>query len=143
MLIETRVLGKKARPLDRWSVPTPPAWSDRGDGGSVTLRDLIARVVRAEVGAFERREQARRFVRVLSDAEIADGATTGRIDPGGRLPTGPVDEDAAVSAALQGFEDGLYLVILDGVEQRELDRPVYVTADSRMVFLRLTFLAGA
>jgi hypothetical protein len=44
---------------------------------------------------------------------------------------------------LQGFEDGLYLVILDGEEQRDLDRQVYVTAESRMVFLRLTFLAGA
>ena len=48
-----------------------------------------------------------------------------------------------MAAALQGFEDGLYLVVLDGVEQRELDRQVYLTAESRLVFLRLTFLAGA
>ena len=54
-----------------------------------------------------------------------------------------MDAEAAVGAALQGFEDGLYLVIVDGVEQRSLDSQVYLTADSRLVFLRLTFLAGA
>jgi hypothetical protein len=143
VFIETRVVGRKSRPLDQWSIPTPPAPDDRGDGGSLTLRDLIARVVRVEVAAFERREQARRFVHVLSDTDIAAGAARGKVDAGGRAPTGPVDPEAAVGAALQGFADGLYLVVLDGVEQRELDRPVYVTPDSRLVFLRLTFLAGA
>ena len=82
-------------------------------------------------------------MRVLSNAEIADGAARGKVDPGGRSPTGPVDEDAAIGAALQGFEDGLYLVILDGVEQRSLDAQIYPKPDSRLVFLRLTFLAGA
>jgi hypothetical protein len=142
MFIETRIVGKRARPLDRWSVPTPPLTHDAGDGG-ITLRDLITRIVRSEVSAFEKREQARRLVRVLSDAEIADGAARGKVDSGGRAPTGPVDESAAVAAALQGFEDGVYLVILDGVEQRALDTQVYPTPDSQLVFLRLTFLAGA
>ena len=142
MVIETRVVGKKRRPLDRWSIPTPPP-GDEGGGGGITLRDLIARVVRSEVTAFEKREQARRLIRVLSSTEIAEGAARGKVDSGGRAPTGPVDEGAAVSAALQGFEDGLYLVILDGVEQRELDKQVYLAPDSRLVFVRLTFLAGA
>lgn len=143
MVIETRIVGKKSRPLDRWSIPTPPPPGDGGGDGGITLRQLIAQVVRAEVAAFERREQARRLIRVLSDSEIADGAARGKVDSGGRPPTGPVDEGAAIGAALQGFEDGLYLVILDGTEQRELDKQVYVSQDSRLVFVRLTFLAGA
>ena len=142
MFIETRVIGKRTRPLDGWAIPTPPG-TDADGGGPITLRELITRVVRSEVSAFEKRERARRFVRVLSDREISEAAARGKIDSGGRAPTGPVDNDAAVGAALQGFEDGLYLVILDGEEQRDLDRQVYVNAESRMVFLRLTFLAGA
>lgn len=51
--------------------------------------------------------------------------------------------DAAIAAALAGFEDGLYLVVLDGREQRDLDARVVLTQQSRLVFLRLTFLAGA
>ena len=142
MFIETRVLGKKSRPLDGWSAPTPPADADDG-GDGLTLRGLIERVVRAEVRAFEQRERTRRFVRVLAEREISAAAARGKVDPGGRAATGHVDEDGAVSAALQGFEDGLYLVVLDGVEQRDLERRVFVTDRSRLVFLRLTFLAGA
>lgn len=142
MFIETRVLGKRARPLDDWSVPGLPG-GDVGDDGGLTLRELIARLVRSEVAAFEKRERARRFVRVLSADEIERGAARGKVDPGGRAPTGPVDVEGAVGAALQAFEDGLYLVILDGVEQRDLDAQVFPTPDSRLVFLRLTFLAGA
>jgi hypothetical protein len=142
MFIETRIVGRKSRPLDRWAVPTPPS-SDDSDGGGLTLRELIARIVRSEVAAFERREQVRQLLRVLSESQITEGTARGKLDPGGHAPTGPADPDAAVGAALQGFEDGLYLVVLDGVEQRDLDRQVYLTAESRLVFLRLTFLAGA
>jgi hypothetical protein len=142
MFIETRVVGKRARPLDGWAVPDLPGLGG-GDGGDLTLRALITAIVRSEVRAFEKREQGRRLLRVLSDQQIADGAARGKVDPGGRPPTGPVHEEAAVGAALQGFEDGLYLVVIDGEEQRELDKQVYVTSQSRVVFLRLTFLAGA
>jgi len=142
MVIETRVLGRKGRPVDNWSVSLPPDLSDGGDGG-VTLRALITRLVREEIGAFRERERTRRLVRLLSDREMADAAARGKIDAGGR-PTGPdVDENGAIGAALQGFLDGLYLVVLDGVEQRDLERQVFVNSDSRIVFLRLTFLAGA
>jgi len=142
MLIETRVAGKKRRLLDRWSIPTPPARPDSGDGG-LRLRDLIERVVRTEAAAFEQRAKSRSLMRVLSNDEIEDAATKGRVDPARRVPGAPVDADAAVGAALQGFVDGLYLVVLDGVEQTDLDRQVFVAPDSELVFLRLTFLAGA
>jgi len=142
MLIETRVLGKRPRALDNWSISLPPD-SGAPDDGGLTLRELIARIVREEVSAFRHRERARRFVRVLSDRDIEAGAARGKVDPGGRAPTGEVDDDTAVGAALQGFQDGLYLVILDGVEQRDLDRQVFVNSETRIVFLRLTFLAGA
>lgn len=142
LLIETRVLGRKARPLDRWSVPLPPS-HDEGGGDGLTLRELITRIVRAEVGAFRERQRAMRLVRVLSDVEIAAAAERGKVDSGGRPPAAPVDEEGAVATALQGFEDGLYLVVLDGVEQRDLDAQVYLSEDSHIVFLRLTFLAGA
>jgi hypothetical protein len=142
MVIETRIAGRKARSLDRWTISTPPPSDDSG-GGGITLRDLISRIVHEEVSAFEKRQQSRRLVRVLSDTEIAEGAARGKVDSGGRGPGRQVDAEAAVGAALQGFEDGLYLVILDGVEQRELEAQVYLSPDSQLVFLRLTFLAGA
>jgi len=64
------------------------------------------------------------------------------VDMGGHDLQPEVDEEAAVAAALQAFQDGLYLVILDGEEQKELERPVRLRAESRLTFLRLTLLAG-
>jgi hypothetical protein len=43
---------------------------------------------------------------------------------------------------LQAFEDGLYLVVLDGQEQRSLDAQLFLQPDSRVAFVRLTMLAG-
>ena len=142
MFIETRVLGKKPRSLDRWSVPVPPAIGEGGDD-ELTLRALITRVVLGEVAAFDERQRQRRLMRVLSQTELSDGAAAGKIDPGGHTTSPVADPEAAVGAALQGFEDGLYLVVLDGVEQHNLDAQVYPKDSSTLVFVRLTFLAGA
>jgi hypothetical protein len=141
MVVETRVAGKRVRLLDRWSIPTPPL-DGAGDDG-LTLRALITRVVRAEVSAFDERMRRRRLVSVLSRQAIDEGAAKGKIDAGGHAPGQAADAEVAIGAALQGFEDGLYLVILDGVEQTKLDAQVYPSAESQLVFLRLTFLAGA
>lgn len=144
VLVTTRALGKRRPLLDDWSVDLPPEEGGGGGGGEgLTLRALIARVVRAEVAAFRRRQREGALLRVLSQGEIDAGAARGRVLPGGRPESAEVDEEHAVDVALAGFEDGLYLVILDGDELRDLDAQVYPRPDSRLTFLRLTFLAGA
>lgn len=142
VVVETWALAGKRRLLDRWSVPIEPP-SDGEDDGALTLRDLITRIVHREVAAFDHRQQARQFVRVLSEREISIRAATGRVDPGGRPSDGSLDVEDAVAAVLTAFQDGLFLVLLDDVEQKELDAAVHVADDSRVAFLRLTLLAGA
>ena len=66
----------------------------------------------------------------------------GKVDMGQRDLVQKVDEQVAVATALQAFEDGLYLVIIDGHEQRELDCEVYLTPESHITFLRLVMIAG-
>ena len=51
-----------------------------------------------------------------------------------------VDEEQAVATAIQAFEDGLYLVVLDGEERKDLDRPVPLTDESRVAFVRLAMI---
>jgi hypothetical protein len=140
MLVSARSLGSKRPLFADWAVP-PPERPGTGDGG-LTLRDLISHVVKAELGAFRLRQEARRLDRVLSAREIEDGVARGRVSPEGRGLSQRVDEPEAIAAALQAFADGLYLVVIDGTEHRDLDAQVYLNPDSRITFIRLVFLAG-
>lgn len=144
LTIHGKGLGQRRPLFEDFSIPPP---REVGDGGPLTLRDLITHIVCAEVTAFENRREQRRLDRVLSPRAIERGAERGKIAPEGRDPTLPpqsrVDIETAVATALEAFTDGLYLVIIDSEEYRNLDAIVRLAADSRITFLRLTFLAGA
>jgi hypothetical protein len=140
LTISGKALGSRKPLFADWSIPFPPEW--HGEGG-LTLRDLIACVVRSEVQAFRERQQERQVFRALTAREITAGAERGKIEMGGsEVGVQPVDEEQAVAAACQAFEDGLYLVVIDGEDQREIDREIHVPPDTRVAFVRLTLLAG-
>lgn len=141
LTISTSSLGRRKPLLDDFAVPPPPI--DRGESEDFRLRHLIEHVVRAQVDAFRRRQNAMRFDRVLTARQIDAGAARGKVDPAAKERVQTIDEEDAVATALIAFEDGLYLVLVDGVEHRDLDDRVALRTDSRLVFLRLAFLAGA
>ena len=141
MIVTARTLGSRRPLFADWSVPLPPIGGD-GDGG-ITLRDVISHVVAMEVKAFLERQEDRRLDRVLSAAQIEDGEAKGRVAPEGRGIVQKVNLEHAIGAALEAFEDGMYLVVLDGEEQRNLDAQIYLRDESRIAFVRLVFLAGA
>ena len=136
LLIEGKAVGQRRPSFDGFSVPPP---EDLGDGGPLKLRDLIEHVVVNEVAAFEKRQEARRLDRVLSPRQIDEGETRGRISPEGRdakLPAPkPVDVSSAIQTAIDAFVDGMYLVVIDGQEYRDLDQIVQLTPDSKLTFI--------
>lgn len=140
MTICARAIGSKRPLFADWSVPLPP--DDFGDEG-LTLRTLIERVVAAEVRNYETRRESRKLDRVLTRAQIEQGTEKGRIAPEARESAGAPPVEIAFAQALQAFEDGLYLIIIDDSEQRDLEARVYLKPNSRITFVRLTFLAGA
>ncbi|MFO0926451.1 MAG: hypothetical protein U0736_05350 [Gemmataceae bacterium] len=139
LTISGKALGRKKPLFADFSIPFPP---DLGDGGAVTLRDLISRVVRGEVDAFKQRQEERKVFRALTAREISEGAARGKVEMGGTDLNQKVDVDEAIGTALLAFEDGLFLVVVDGQEQRDLDAQVFVQPDSRVTFVRLVMLAG-
>lgn len=140
LTVSARALGKRKPLVPDWQLPWSPEEPQGGE--PITLRALITRVVLNEVDAFKKRQEDRKVVRILTERQIEQGLEKGRVDSGGRNLHQDVDPEAAVATALQAFEDGLYLVILDGEEQRELDREVFIHAESHLVFVRLVMLAG-
>ena len=139
LTIRGKALGRKKPLFADWSIPLPP---ELGDGGSLTLRDLIDRVVRAEVEAFKKRQKERTLFRALTERQIQERAAKGKVEIGGSDLDQKVDADEAVATALQAFEDGLYLVVVDEQEQRSLDAQVFLQQDSKVAFVRLVMLAG-
>jgi hypothetical protein len=140
ILVEGKVLGQKRPLFHDWRVELPPLWERGGD--RIRLRDLITRVVSEEVEAFKQRQEERQLARILSQAQIQQGALQGKIDPGERNLGQTVNVDQAVGTALQAFEDGLYFVFIDGLQQTSLDSEIYLKSESKVTFIRLVALAG-
>ncbi|KJH70793.1 hypothetical protein [Aliterella atlantica] len=135
-----KVLGRSKPLFTNWRVPIPPII---GAGGEVlTLRILLTQIVLAEVAAFQTRQEQRRLIQVLSRAEIEQKVLLGKVDMGGEELNQEVDPQAAVANALQAFEDGIYFVFIDDVQQHKLDSEVVVNPDSQLMFLRLVPLVG-
>ena len=142
--VEGKVFGQKRPLFTDFSVALPP--ERMSGGGRITLRALITCVVEAEVQAFEERREQRRLVQILSRSDIEHGVMRGKIDMGGSAQTeaekNGVDVDTSVATALLAFEDGLYYVFVDDVQQTELDQELYLQPETHMTFLRLVALAG-
>lgn len=144
LLIEGRLFGRNRELFPDWSLPVPPEWAS--PDAPVTLRDLITRIVREQVQAFEERRAERRFLHALTAFEIAESAARGKVDMGGREEEPDADADAdveqAVATALLAFEDGLFYVFIDDEHLLHLDDAVRLRTESRVTFLRLVALAG-
>ena len=103
--------------------------------GKTTLLNLIAGIDRPTSGKV--------VVAGTDVGQLSEGALAGRIDPAKHDHVDKVDDGAAVGTALIGFEDGLYLVVIDGREHRDLDEQVVLGPDTTVTFLRLVMLSGA
>ena len=140
LTISGRTLGSRKPLFADWSTPFPPEW--RGDG-RLTLRDLIGRVVRDEVQKFRQRQEERQVFHTLTARQISDGVELGKITMGGsEVGVQEVDEEQAVAIACQAFEDGLFLVVIDEQDIRQIDQELHLRPNSRVTFIRLAMLAG-
>ena len=140
LTVEAKVVGQKRPLFTDWRVELPPLDENRSD--RLRLRDLITSIVIKEVEALRLRQEERKLARVMSWQQIQQGVIGGKVDPGERDLQQEVDVDAAVAVALQAFEDGLYFVFIDDVQQTHLDREVFLKTNSKVIFLRLTALVG-
>lgn len=145
--VEAKVVGQRAPVVSGWRVPLlKPPGADESDGEPMRLRDLLAHVVRQEVQDFRQRQEERRLARVFSPREIKSAAASGKVAMGGarelQAETQELSDEAAIETALQAFEDGLYFVFLDGVQQHDLKAAVWPRPESTLTFIRLVALAG-
>lgn len=134
IFINVKSIGKRKPALEK-SAYTIPA-------GIVSLRQLIEAIVQQEVAQYNSRGLENRLVSFLTETEIADKATVGKVGFGDLHADRKADPEKAVVTALQGFADGLFRVMVNETEAKELDEPLEVHEGDVLTFIRLTFLAG-
>ena len=133
VIVETKVVGQKLQ-LDDVLVEIPP--------GTHQLEDLIRTLVSRELERFERTERAGSVLRVLTPADLAEGASTGKYTAEARARQAAPGPAEAQARALEAFTDHLYFVFVDEVAVESLDEVVTVTAETRLRLIRLVALAG-
>jgi hypothetical protein len=79
---------------------------------------------------------------VLTIKEIDDGLQKGKVFSGGSELEQKVDTDQAIAAAIEAFQDGLYMVVVDEAEIKSIDAVITLNEASRLTFIRLSLLAG-
>jgi hypothetical protein len=138
LTVQAKVIGQRKPSFPNWVIPIPP--DNRSD--HLRLRDLITRVVREEVAAYNQRQNERPLIRFLSKSQIEQAAVAGKISMGGDEAGVLADETTAIDSALLAFTDGIYFVFVDEVQQEDLDAELFLKPDSQVTFLRLTPLVG-
>ncbi len=135
--VQTKAIGKTGSEIQSWPLTIDQPIKE------CSLRDLITSVVREEVALYNNHEQNySRLTSILSLDMIEEGRVAGRIGFGGKSGKPIVNVENATKKALAAFLAGHYYVFLDNVQVENLDDEVTVNENSRMVFVRLTPLAG-
>ena len=106
--------------------------------------ELIDAFVTAEVARFNERATAgETALRYLTNEEVADAATVGKVGFGVDYRGQVQSAAAAIENARQSFEDGIYRIFVNGAElEGPLDTPVTLHENDEITFVRLTMLAG-
>lgn len=121
------------------------------EGNPATVGELIAATVVACVDAFNRKAlnapnrddmDADDVHKALSESKIADMAETGRIAFGIVYNGKTADPSKAVENALQSYEDGLFMLFLNGMPLGATDDEIQLNEDDTITAVRLTLLAG-
>ncbi len=134
IFINVKQLGKRmdAIGMKEFLIETVPA----------TTAELIVAVVIRQVQEYNERLDQNDLLKYLTDAEIEEKVTSGKVSFGVNYNGLPADAEKAVRNALQSFEDGIFRVFLNDTELESLDETIQLQEEDKLTFIRLTMLAG-
>ena len=107
-----------------------------------TLKEFLAETVRINLAEFYAKKRENDVLKCLTDTEIKDMASEGKVSFQILYNDKVVSEEAAIENALQCFEDGMVAVFVDSTRIEELDCKLSLTEGSHVIFVKLTFLVG-
>lgn len=108
----------------------------------LTLKDLITDIVKIEVSSYNSKDDGERLVNFLTESQIEEQKTVGKIGFARVYSDKKVDEEEAIINALECFQDGLFKVFKNDDELCSLDEEINLKENDVLTFIRLAFLAG-
>ena len=127
-------LGKKRNKIDgeKFFLETRPE----------NVEELIRGSVHTCVKAYNERFLKGENAGPLSAEDIENMSEIGKIAFGINYGGKTADEQAAVSNALQAYEDGLFRIFIGENEAGELSSEINISEGERITFIKLTMLTG-
>jgi len=105
------------------------------------VNDLVKFIVSANVREYNSKEVDKPIFKFLSNDEIKDGESFGKIAFKDRKNENQQDEQAAIDNALQSFEDGIFKIFINDNEIQH-NEEINLNDGDVLTFIRLTMLAG-
>lgn len=106
------------------------------------LRELIYECVCTCVDEYNQCVDNGNSIKILSDEEISDKTTVGKIAFGINYGGKKADVQTALETAFIAFDDGLFRVFISGKPVLELDDKISLKPNDEVTFIRLTMLSG-
>lgn len=132
--IQVKQLGKRRCSIEKMPVDFPASPAD--------VKELIEGIVSRQVREYNERLQQSEVLKYLTQEEVEDKATSGKVGFGVNYNGKSAAEAEAIANALQCYEDGIYRIFIDETETGELSSPVLLKENATLTFVRLTMLAG-
>jgi hypothetical protein len=107
-----------------------------------TPEELIEQIVRLDVRRYNEIDTDSPLLKYLTDPEIEDQAAVGKIGFNDRKNSQNQDEEKAVRQALQAFEDGLFLLLVNSTAAK-VGEKIKLQSGDALIFIRLSLLAGS
>ncbi len=114
----------------------------RYDNPIQTVRDLIKETVKINISEYNKRQESSELLKVLTKSEIEDKSTTGKIGFGRIYGERKPDIADAIKTAIECFEDGMFVVFVDGEQVSQTDETILLHDGSEITFVRMTMLSG-
>lgn len=141
LLFSVKQLGKK-RPFIQYKSIDVPLLPKQPN----TLKDLLTEVVIQQVTEFNQKiedaKNEKNLFTFFEEYELQEEAQTGKVRFGAIYNDKKANLDKAIETVLLAFFDGLIAVFVEGNQIQKLDDKVLLEENTRITFVRFTFLVG-
>ncbi len=136
--LSIKMLGKRRAVINKLPLLLPDKFYQ-----DPTLKNFLHLVVTQQVEQFNAKADQESILPFLSPSELDEMSTHGKVTFGQLHNPEKANVEKAIETAIQAFEDGIYLVVIDGENKEDISEKIDLKDVAEVVFIRLTMLAGS